>query len=111
MAKQAQKEIKKSSPKKKAPESQEVSTKKPSVKSAVSKIDKVLSNNDIMFGSEHLKLPLIGKTVADIRKELKHVLNVPEGAQARVNSKLVDDNYVIKEEDVIEFVKVSGQKG
>ena len=110
MAKQKQKEIQKTPPKTKGPEAKDAA-EQVNVKDTVSKIDKVLANNDIMFGSEHLKLPLVGKSIADLRKELKHALNIPEGAQARVNSKLVDDSYVVQEEDIVEFVKVSGQKG
>jgi hypothetical protein len=110
MAKQTQKEVKKTSAKKKAPEAVQES-KKVDTKKALSKIDKALKANDIMYGSEHIKLPLGGKSVAEIQKELKHVLNIPAEAQPRVNSKIVDGNYILQETDTLEFVKVSGQKG
>ncbi|NUQ35408.1 MAG: hypothetical protein HUU29_10765 [Planctomycetaceae bacterium] len=54
-----------------------------------------------------------GKTIAEIRRECKSFLNIPDGARVLLN----DDEFVGTEDralgsdDELEFVKASGEKG
>ncbi len=68
-------------------------------------------NVEVVFGSESQTLKLSGHSVQDVRDTLKHVLNIPDDAQARVNGNLVNGDYALNEQDVLEFVKIAGQKG
>lgn len=109
MAEQIQKKIKKDDQRKQA----EVMTadSRPDTSAAEARIEKALKDVEVVFGSESQTLQLSGHSVQDTRDTLKHVLNIPNDAQARVNGNLVDGNYVLQENDTLEFVKVSGQKG
>jgi hypothetical protein len=109
MAKQMQKKIKKDDQRKQAEVAQEVS--RPDTSAAEASIAKALKDVEVIYGSEAQTLQLSGHSVQDTRDTLKHVLNIPNDAQARVNGNLVDGNYILQESDTLEFVKVSGQKG
>ncbi len=52
-----------------------------------------------------------GKTVGEVRKTLRDILNIPDGARALVQGEEVDDSYVLEVGDSLEFVKPAGQKG
>jgi hypothetical protein len=109
MAEQIQKKIKKDDQRKQA----EAATmeSRPDTSAAEARIEKALKDVEVVFGSESQTLSLSGHSVQDTRDTLKHVLNIPNDAQARVNGNLVVGNYVLQENDTLEFVKVSGQKG
>ena len=83
----------------------------PDVSASKEKIDKALGNVEVLYGAEAQTLSISGHDVMTVRGELKHVLNIPEDAQARVNGELVDGDYTLQEHDTLEFVKVAGQKG
>jgi len=108
MAKQIQKEKPKQSVAKKPSGS---AGDMPDVSASKKKIDKVLGNVEVLYGAEAQTLSISGHNVMTVRGELKHVLNIPDDAQARVNGELVDGDYVLQEHDTLEFVKVAGQKG
>lgn len=57
----------------------------------------------------NLTFPL-GTTVQDVRDTLKHVLNVPADARARVNGQEVGSGHIVSPTDVVEFVKERGRK-
>jgi len=78
---------------------------------AQDKINEALGSVEVMYGAESQELAIAGHTVSDVRSHLKHVLNIPADAQARVNGELKDGDYVLLENDTLEFVKVAGQKG
>ena len=52
-----------------------------------------------------------GKSVGEVRRTLRDILNIPEGARALVNGETVEDNYKLALGDSLEFVKPAGQKG
>lgn len=52
-----------------------------------------------------------GQTVAEARRFLKHILNVPVEAVARVNGRRVPDPYLLKDGDTLEFIVDHGEKG
>lgn len=54
---------------------------------------------------------LEGKTVAEVKQGLKEVLNIPDDAQAIISGDNVENNYSLRDGDVLEFVKPSGTKG
>lgn len=109
MAEQIQKKIKKDDQRKQAEAA--LTESRPDTSAAEARIEKALKDVEVVFGSESQTLQLSGHSVQDTRDTLKHVLNIPNDAQARVNGNLVDGNYVLQENDTLEFVKVSGQKG
>jgi len=78
---------------------------------AQDKVNEALGSVEVMYGAESQELAIAGHTVSDVRSHLKHVLNIPADAQARVNGELKDGDYVLLENDTLEFVKVAGQKG
>ena len=52
-----------------------------------------------------------GLTVAGARQEFAELLNIEDEAIALVNDEEVEDDYILQEEDVLEFVKDAGDKG
>jgi hypothetical protein len=54
---------------------------------------------------------LEGKTVAEVKEGFREVLNIPDGARAIVSGDNVENVYVLRAGDVLEFVKPSGKKG
>lgn len=65
----------------------------------------------VQSGASHGEFNVIGRKISEIKVILKDVLNVDRFAQAMVNGKLVEDTYVIKETDAVEFIKPAGSKG
>ena len=110
MAKQVQKEVKKDEQVTKPVENAQEATR-PDTSAAESKIEAALGNVEVVYGAEAQTLAISGHNVQDVRDYLKHVLNIPADAQARVNGNLVDGAYILQENDTLEFVKVAGQKG
>ena len=110
MAEQIQKKVK-ATESKKAKENKASKQERPDVSSTQERIEKVLGKVDVVYGAESTSLELSGYKVQDVRDTLKHVLNIPNDAQARVNGNLVDGEYILQELDTLEFVKVAGQKG
>jgi len=52
-----------------------------------------------------------GMTVAEVRQNTADVLNLDDGVEARINGDLVADDYVLEDDDVLEFIKPAGTKG
>ncbi len=65
----------------------------------------------IIYGVNELDLDLAGKSVRGIWKILEQVFNIPRDAQVTVNGARVDDEYVVRPGDEIEFQKAAGVKG
>ena len=65
----------------------------------------------IIYGVNELDLDLAGKSVRGIWKVLEQVFNIPRDAQVTVNGARVDDEYVVRPGDEIEFQKTAGVKG
>jgi hypothetical protein len=57
----------------------------------------------------------VGKTVGELRGQLKKVLGISEGAVAMVDGVVIDPSqettFVVQAGSTIEFIKESGQKG
>lgn len=54
---------------------------------------------------------VVGKTVGQVAEFLREVLNVDRMSNGIVNGKAVDDSYVLKEDDILEYLKPAGKKG
>jgi len=64
-----------------------------------------------VYGVNELDLDLAGKSIRGIWKVLEQVLNIPRDAAVSVNGDRVDDTYVVRPGDEIEFQKQAGVKG
>lgn len=56
-------------------------------------------------------LKLVGKKVGEVRRQLTGPLKIHAEFVALVNGEEVDIDYVLRENDAVEFVKLSGVKG
>ncbi len=65
----------------------------------------------VIYGVNELDLDLAGKSVRGIWRALEQVLNIPREARVTVNGATVDDEYVVRPGDEIEFQKAAGVKG
>jgi hypothetical protein len=65
----------------------------------------------VIYGVNELDLDLAGKSVRGIWKALEQVFNIPRDAEVTVNGARVDDEYVVRPGDEIEFQKAAGVKG
>ena len=79
------------------------------VSKAKQTIDEALST--VLYGAEEQEHNITGHSVAEVRKGLKAIMGIPADAQARVDGKVVDGDYILQENETLEFVKVAGQKG
>ncbi len=65
----------------------------------------------VIYGVNELDLDLACKTVHGIWKALEQVFNIPRDAAVTVNGARVEDDYVVRPGDEIEFQKQAGVKG
>ena len=65
----------------------------------------------ISCGASTGRFPVAGRTVAEVGELMREVLNVTKLSTGLVNGKEVEGNYVLKEGDVLEFLKPAGKKG
>ena len=86
-----------------------VNTTVPNVAATLEKLEgkvKVIhgANDDTFDG-------LVGQKVSTVRASLVDAFNIPGDALALVNGNQVDNNYVLQQSDVLEFIKQAGVKG
>ena len=65
----------------------------------------------VIYGVNELDLDLAWKSIRGIWKVLEQVLNIPRDAAVSVNGDRVQDDYVVRPGDEIEFQKQAGVKG
>ena len=65
----------------------------------------------VVYGVNELELDLAGKSIRAIWKVLEQVFNIPRDAAVTVNGSRVEDDYVVRPGDEIEFTKPAGVKG
>ena len=65
----------------------------------------------VIYGVNELDLDLAGKTIHGIWKALEQVFNIPRDAAVTVNGVRVEDDYLVRPGDEIEFQKQAGVKG
>ena len=66
---------------------------------------------NVTHGAYSENVSLVGETVGSIRRLLRDVANVPSDAKAILNGEIVGNDTILRNGDVLEFVKVVGQKG
>ncbi len=71
----------------------------------------VKDSTRVVHGVNDLELDLAGKSIRTVYKVLEQVLNIPRDASVSVNGNRVDDDYVVRPGDEIEFLKTAGVKG
>jgi hypothetical protein len=62
-------------------------------------------------GANEQNLPIRGRRVDWVRKNLAHALNIASGAIALVDGILVGEDHVLEEGGVLEFLNTQGRKG
>ena len=65
----------------------------------------------VSCGASSGRFPVTGRTVLEVGDFLREVLNVDKLSTGMVNGQEVAGNYVLKEGDVLEFLKPAGKKG
>jgi hypothetical protein len=74
-------------------------------------MDTTTTPTKVIYGVNELDLDLAGKTVRGIWQALSQVLNIPRDVAVSVNGTRVEDDYVVRPGDEIEFQKQAGVKG
>lgn len=65
----------------------------------------------VSAGASSGDFPVIGKSVGAVSEFLKEVLNVERMARGLINGKEVDNDYILKTGDILEYLKPAGKKG
>ena len=65
----------------------------------------------VVYGVNDIELDLAGRRITMVYTVLEQVLNIPRDASVTVNGGRVDDEYVVRPGDEIEFLKNAGVKG
>ena len=65
----------------------------------------------IINGVNELTASLAGQTVTNIRAMLAQALNIDPAARPLVNGEAATEGYTLQDDDELEFVKASGEKG
>ena len=73
--------------------------------------DKTTTTIQVSCGANSADFPVTGKTVGAVQEFLKEVLNINRLAEGQVGGTKIDSSYVLKEGDVLEFIKPAGRKG
>ena len=63
----------------------------------------------VICGIHLIEIDAEGKTVAEIREALKEQLNIPESAIACLGGEKIDKNKTAKNDDLIDFMHISGE--
>lgn len=71
----------------------------------------MMSTVAVVHGIHRLSLPLAGRTVGGVRQALAPVLNIRADAMAVVNGAPVGEDYILAPDDLLEFVRLAGEKG
>ena len=73
--------------------------------------EKYVTNISVSCGAAAGNFPVVGKTVGQVSTFLKEVLNIDRLSVGVVNGEEVEDNYVLKTGNSLEFLKAGGRKG
>ncbi len=73
--------------------------------------DKTTTTIQVSCGANSADFPVEGKTVGAVQEFLKEVLNIDRLAEGQIAGVGVDSSHVLKEGDVLEFIKPAGRKG
>lgn len=79
----------------------------PDVQSTIDNLGKV----KVIHGANDDEFGIAGATVQQVRANLVDAFNIPGDALAFVDGEQVDQNHILQEGQVLEFVKAAGVKG
>ena len=65
----------------------------------------------IVHGANEGRYDLEGKSVGSVAKSLQQAFNIPHDAVALVNGQKTTFDYILSEDESVEFIKESGRKG
>jgi molybdopterin converting factor small subunit len=65
----------------------------------------------VSFGANTASLDVAGQTVGDLREQFGGPVGVTDEVARVNNSGERDDSYILRDGDVVEFVKRAGEKG
>jgi hypothetical protein len=65
----------------------------------------------IVFGGNSVVKAYDGQQVAQVRTDLSGFFQIPGNAQVRVNGVTAGEDTTLRPNDVVEFIKQSGEKG
>lgn len=65
----------------------------------------------VIHGVHQGQHPVADQTVASVRQTFAGPYNIPTDAVARINNVQVGDDYVLRPNEQLEFVKLEGVKG
>ena len=65
----------------------------------------------VSCGAASSNYPVVGRTVGFIKATYREILNIDAAAGGVVNGKNVEDSYVLRSGDNLEFVRQAGTKG
>lgn len=84
----------------------------PDIDTTLSNATNVMNKVRVVHGAnEQYFNNLAGKTVGTVRKSLREVFNIPGDAEALVNGKPAQDDFILEGNNTVEFVKTAGVKG
>ena len=65
----------------------------------------------VSCGAASGNFSVVGRSIAQVSALLKEALNIDTMASGVVNGKSVDESYILKTGDTLEFLKAAGRKG
>lgn len=65
----------------------------------------------VVYGIHALETHVAGRTVGSVREALRQALNISPRAVVVVDGVEVDENRVLQEGELLEFVRLAGEKG
>jgi len=86
-------------------------------------LNSIMTKPDERFGNKHTttihvscgassgEFPVVGRNIFEISEFLREALNVSRMSVALVNGAEVNDDYIVKSGDNVEYLKPAGQKG
>lgn len=73
--------------------------------------DKCTTTLLVSSGASSGEFPVVGRSVAEVSSFLEEILNIDKMSIGHVSGKGVTGDYILKDGDVLEFIKAAGTKG
>jgi len=73
--------------------------------------DKITTTIQVTCGASSAKFPVCGKSIGAVKVYLKEVMNIDTLADGVINGKKASEEYILREGDILEYLKPAGQKG
>lgn len=83
----------------------------PNAQEALDRLEKAVGNVKCIHGANDDTFAVAGQKVSTVRASLVDAFNIPADALTFVDGEQVDGNYILQENQVIEWVRQAGVKG